>query len=62
MTEPKRPHWEYRDTIGRERVGYLEDVSDDGRAYAFRDSTTDEYTVISGALLKDHAHRIWPKL
>ncbi len=57
--QPGDPRWEYRDAIGREHKGHLEKVLDDGRTYAFRDSITKELTVISGALLKDHAHRIW---
>ncbi len=54
-----RPLWKYRDSLGTEHTGHLETTMDDGRTYAFRDATTGQYTVVSGALLKEHAHRIW---
>ena len=54
-----RPVWEYQDSAGVEHIGYLDRTFDDGRTYAFRSAKTNELTVVSGALLKNHAHRIW---
>ena len=58
-TQPRKPLWRYKDAIGRDHIGYLDQWYDDGRTYAFRDSTTHELSLVHGQLLKDHAHRIW---
>ncbi|KKK73514.1 hypothetical protein LCGC14_2893050 [marine sediment metagenome] len=59
MEKPSHPLWVYLDAIGRNHMGHLDRVLDGGRTYMFRDSTTGEFSVISGTLLRDNAHRLW---